>query len=1766
MTTPIIPKNPVLYGLYRFFPPSVYGPAPQNPAPMDLHGQVDRARVKTLADQIVTVFLNSLPSNYVSQTKGPYYVQQFMAAAEELARVQVLLNDAYEDTDYDFTRPEVLFQFLATLVFPDADNQGLPQIDGDLTYREFLKRMVALLLQGSTAVTLVGGVEALTDANVSLLEKFKYLNDPGVLWTMADQFTFEVDVSKFNNTGPTTALLVTTHYHTVTVSVTGEGVTGAAVYSAGSGPEHTHDITDFVVQEGNGTGQNAHTHDLISAFPDLPVILQRNVGLVLQALDPASTLYEYRNLFRENLRGLITDQVTQADLEAYYYEDFRRDWSGVKAITGTNGVVGADRYLFQDPTLSFRSVGVGSELVVPVTPAPLPSTYLPREHRYKVSAVLSFPYGDDPVARAYTTSPTGLTGSVTVTNGAFTDTSVNFALCVEGETLTVATGPNAGTYLLETLVGLNGGPVGGSGLGPTTSVRPAPSFLRVAPRIMTAGTSIAYSVAVDRLGARTPQTVTNEDVSSQFYGDGVATFTTLLTALGPLVKGWGDATPASTADVVVLYDGTQQTVSAVNPYTGEITLAAPVISFAPGAHMVTVSYQWFSVPVTGMAGLNTKGLTLNKWSLRGGRNTTSPTYTGYGGGFAGTRFPMGVTLGRFARRAPILQIAHRFIGFEKGYTAGLNSPTTMLLNQSPGRVSVPYATADVTPQNFRYEGNAFPTDPWVSVGGVQGFVNGEFYTLVDNVPTEVAYWKRDFPLPTSTNVVMAARIQVTGYVPDGVFTGVGFGFHNNQRLFFVGALTVTNPVTATALRHVGVLLRPGKLSELTSWTVGPNAFGQVLKPETGATLGTVTVPTASIPTLLSAGDKFQVLEGTQTGVYTITDLYQSSTGNTFLVVSPMFPADPELFGNRDVTMYFDTGWDDGLCTWRLYANTRSQSVSLVFGGKSGSTTTVESGTVASPAYLGPDILPEGYGRALWGSIDRLATNTTVWDFVRCASTPDGAYTFSRGTVVDTTMSADPEDGDWYLETPFGDSHTTAGTLTLTSTPADAGLGTSYGYGYTDPFLNGRRVAAFDAKFSVERDTAGVGGATLALRDTHREARLATILYRDDGVLGKVVQKLDTVSLVGSIPYYQQGWDGTVGGSAYPNGPEMFLTGDGTSWDMTRVLTPYYSPCVGRFLEFRLAVTDYTLGGTGRTGLLFAADFSTVAAYLEFRGGSLVMSNAPGGGAIVIVTIPWDDGVERTYRLEYSVGGATISLYVDNVLQAVTAVAAYNPSTLTGSVEILADATSGGTFRVALRGLCYGGTEETITGLHRTIGLFKGGDEGELDNWALVRTDGLNVPNSNPSSVITEMDWRSQCWVRVFLDPTFGASFIRPDLAPPPGYTGNFATQSMDPTAGWVVIEYPRLPRTTPEEKFGSVAFGALNPSGSVRSVWDDVRYRVFTNTSVDYTAPQGMVLNRWNVVNSGEFLKDTTPQEVVVSSVTTNRVSLRPCHIFADRVFAVRVGGATLPTNLWRFNRDSQEITLVVGLPSSGYPVNVVFAPGKTITTTYLQTQPIEESQTLLNEGTPPIQMSQTGTFTVSTVSGDGGLTPAFPPAVPADPNYFLRDQYVVRSFENTELYEKLEFFQLGNSGATGRIASYQDGPGLGEGVRDLGLTGDVLRDSYAGMGAAQRGRGPGVYPLSLMASGGTFNGGELGTYRFTDVVVTGTGASYEVTRPFSGTAPTTTEAVPPMLYATGPSEGAVRGTDTGAINRETLFVLHELPAPGTVTVWTGASIRQTWG
>lgn len=415
----------------------------QNPAPFPESGQdyLDKVRQQTTA--ILAQFIKVLPSNYVSRTTGPFYTLQFQAAAEQLAAFQVTAQEVFKDSDYDYTRPEFLWEVLGTLVFPGATKQGgVPSVDGDKTYRDFLKRMVLLLLQGATPSAMAEGAGLLTSADVLLLERFLEAREPGSAFSIDDQFFF-----------------------------------------------------DLLIEESGGT-----------AFPSEPFVLQENVRIILKALKPAHVLYGYSHLFREAFGPLFSDDYSW-ELSSYYYDDFRKFCYGAKAITGTAGVTLSGRMLFSDATRSFESVQVGGLLTV--------SSGV-NAGSYRVTEVLTFPLTTDTTARAYITSPTGLTGTATVNLGVVSDSSQDFGAAVEGEVLTFATGPNAGSYRLQTLLGTSGGEVGVA-IGPATQVRVSSSMLRLETRMPAAAVGQSYTVGVDRLGVRVPKTILGEDVSEQFY-------------------------------------------------------------------------------------------------------------------------------------------------------------------------------------------------------------------------------------------------------------------------------------------------------------------------------------------------------------------------------------------------------------------------------------------------------------------------------------------------------------------------------------------------------------------------------------------------------------------------------------------------------------------------------------------------------------------------------------------------------------------------------------------------------------------------------------------------------------------------------------------------------------------------------------------------------------------------------------------------------------------------------------------------------------------------------------------------------------------------------------------------------------------------------------------------------------------------------------------------------------------------------------------------
>lgn len=432
----------------------------QNPAPVNIVGQDAKDKIREQVEFALDRFLKDLPSNYVARITGPLYSLKFQGLLEQLAKIQIQGEETYLDSSYNFVRSEFLWQILGTVVFPDTTD-GIIEFDTDIEYRDFLQRMVDLLLEGSKRDPIEEGLNLLTDAEVTVLQVSDHLRSPGTGYTLKDQAKLEVDVK-------------------------------------GRGRWTTRDIHgNIIIIEG----------DLGTGFTEDPFRFERNARRVLKALRPAHTLYEIRNLFLDAFEGL-EDEVSY-DISNYYYEDLRKFTTGAKAITGTEGETLTDKTLFTDVTRSFASIAPGQILTIESGD---------NQGSYRVVDILYFPVGADPTPRAYTTSPTGLSGELIVKDrGEVEDVLQDWSDAEEGEVLIIADGPNAGRYRLDVLLGSNGGPIfqvaSGSGV---TRVRVAPSMLRINTRMPQPQDSQTYNVTVDRLGIRVPHPVTGEDVSLQF--------------------------------------------------------------------------------------------------------------------------------------------------------------------------------------------------------------------------------------------------------------------------------------------------------------------------------------------------------------------------------------------------------------------------------------------------------------------------------------------------------------------------------------------------------------------------------------------------------------------------------------------------------------------------------------------------------------------------------------------------------------------------------------------------------------------------------------------------------------------------------------------------------------------------------------------------------------------------------------------------------------------------------------------------------------------------------------------------------------------------------------------------------------------------------------------------------------------------------------------------------------------------------------------------
>lgn len=1203
------------------------------------------------------------------------------------------------------------------------------------------------------------------------------------------------------------------------------------------------------------------------------------------------------------------------------------------------------------------------------------------------------------------------------------------------------------------------------------------------------------------------------DNEYSFYGIGAAARDYFYTEYGPLVKDWGDATPATVNDVHVYLNSVEIDIAEVNPYIGKITLAIPIPLMPAGTNTIEVDYQWMANPIMEMVGLNTLGLVLNKWDRRNGYDyppnhgeqiQTLPDFPK--GGSDETRFPFNVALAPAVVNPQPLYIGHRYLGFERAYTASLNNPTTLLLNQNPHAVAV--EGFELTPPGVSetFEGDRSPiqSDPsWILEGLDTGSADpvGGVYTLIDDssgsydVGQSALYYRyTDVSYPSS--VVVSGRFEILEFMPDGIFTGVGFGVHDNRRLFYAGALYIND------LAHFGLLKNGDRPYDRESWEIGPRADIEILDNKT------FRVSTDDLPSLIKDYDRFQIFEGSQAGVYTIENLTALAGGTTEVTLDTSvstFPADPSLYGNRYPTVYFETIWAR-TATYRLLIDPDQGTAQFFVGGDLGglAITMTDPPAVAEPAQSVLQLKTDGGGQVMWGSISRWATNKSVWSFVRYGVVPDQTTFHSRGFLVQAEMSALPEDdptgNEWFHTQDFGvaeiDSSGQMLLLKSNAESADQSIDLSYGYGRVEPFLKPSANVDLDTRFRVEDGVLGAGDLQVSIRNTEKEARLANLIYTEtpSATIYRKLIKMPVLSLSGLYTPVGDGWTQTGLFTTTEEVRGHLLTVDqqlltnGVSWKSLDLTDMDFTDEGNRLLEARFAVKSYTANTVGWIGVMFGADVGLGG--MARRVG--VALKAPVGGnpaKVSLITLnanfdylwtaweydfDWTDGEQHTYKINLAYTSSAVSVVIDDVVQL--------PVVNVGLFNLVP------TPHVAFMGN-FGSDVESFTewdalafsvqpplAAKRTLGVWLGSDPDDIDSWEMPRTDATTEPNSSIQAVVEEMDWRDYMAVTIRWDSEWGVSVVRPDLPAPPYYTGDFATESIVPSAGWINVEQQFLPYTP--GSFSTVRFGALDPRSVTQQRWDYVRYRVYSNPSDDFLSPRFMVLNQYNMISSGELVEDVTPESVTVQSLSSRSVTLIPTQLFADRIFKVIDGTTIYSSDQFTFDQESQTIFLDTPFEFSGehVPVEVVFAPGKPVTCTYLNEQPLWDSITLLNEGTPPFPKHQTADSEEIIASG----SPLNDPLNPLNnPIFILNDPFKVLSFEDTEdsLYDSMLFCEKDNGGERDLISTFCDSPAPEHGFAALGIEGPLLTEQNV----ARPWDNPLSFPDVIRASGGGYVDGVLG-------------------------------------------------------------------------------------
>lgn len=1040
------------------------------------------------------------------------------------------------------------------------------------------------------------------------------------------------------------------------------------------------------------------------------------------------------------------------------------------------------------------------------------------------------------------------------------------------------------------------------------------------------------------------------DVTGVLIGSPEYARDTITVAKGPMVKPWGDMIVAGVGDVSVLAQiGSEAPVelelAEVNPWLGTVRLRTPFPIMAPSIPFsIKVNYHWMSAPTLPFDGLNTEGLVLNAAG-------------------DGTRFEATLVLGPEGPRPQAAVVGHRWIGLEKEQTASLNSPTTLVLNQSPNEDALDGLEALFQEISLQWAYPANPTGyafdsptPWhpgtASHGETVLVLEDDSAAPWSPLEASVALFHQEADLSCPGKGTINARVEIASTEPDGVFTGVGIGLSDGAQLWFAGALTIDG------FRHVGLLKDAVRPHLASSWVVGPVVPADVVSES----LLSVTSAEG-----FYVGGRLRVTEGPQAGSYVITTLAAVPDNLFHLGVSPAFPSPRQAFDSGSVEFILEVPWDEGLSTWNLQVDTTTGSAQFAVSGKVSGLVSVlgSAAECPGPAQTLMVIPSEGKGQVLWGSISRAAKSVSNWALFNARFRPDERTLGAAGKAVNAEMAVLPEQdpsAPWDVTHGFGKASVSGGELLLQGDVASDSFPAELGYYRPEPLFQPDVNIDVSARF---RAGTGCGqDAQIVLHDGESEVRLATLIYAEGlGGAWRRLLRMPVVSLAGGLPVEAQGWVPSgvaLAGTLFEDALRSDTQGELGLWT-GQVPPPLgFSDTTSRIIECRFQVRSVTYA-SGHTGIVLGTEAAGRKVQAELVQGGIQMGV---GGPFLAA---WDDGLEHRLRITVDAVFNTVVLQFDGVV--------LSPSLTLSAFE-------GGYGNVAAwfgADLCIGASSSVLwravaammpppIWAHRTLGVFLGGDIDDIDSWELPRTDASTAPSSSEDAVIEAMDWRQMTEVRILRNPSWGVTVFRPDLALPPYYDPSHSDSLTEPSRGWINVEYARLPKF--QGSVPNIEFGALDSRGVSHQRWDWLRYRLYKSAFLDQRAPRGMVLNQLSVSGSPDRGIDPLAEVVSVRARDSALVSLLDADMRAVHVHKVIDGATTFLPSTFVFDADTQEVRLSSGSFSAADALlQIVFIPGSP-TESWMAGR--LQSFTNLGEGTPPWAWSQANGDVRRVLGGDG--------------------------------------------------------------------------------------------------------------------------------------------------------------------------------------------------